>query len=154
MNEREFDAYLREALRQPGPAHVPDDVRADEISRAVSIVADELLWGDADQADDTADGTADESGRDDAPGDHDLSVWDERRDSAPWDDDAAGDVDGDLDNDDLLASEPLDHDAGHHDVGHDLDFGVHDSSSEHGPLGHGHADGHDAHDHGTHHDET
>jgi hypothetical protein len=146
MNEREFDAYLREALREPAAASVPEDIRSAEISRAVSIVVDELLWGEVDIDDGTDGSVPDQRGPDGAQHDHDLSVWDEARPDGPWDDDDASPVAA-PDDDPLLASEPLDHIREH-----DVEFGVHDPGIDRGPLGHGGADAHDTPDHESHHD--
>lgn len=142
MNDQEFEAYLRGALREPAPAQVPDDVRADEIARAVSIVVDELLWGEVDLADDGHDdGPRDDAIRDDGPRDDDLSVWDDVRGSGQSADD---EFDDDL-VDPLLAPQPREDDA---------DLGIDRASTEHGPLGDGRPDLHDDHDPAPHHDDS
>ncbi|MDP9464806.1 MAG: hypothetical protein M3P52_09290 [Actinomycetota bacterium] len=124
MNDREFNAFLREALRSPAPSHVPDAVKSDEIARTLSAVFDDLVWTD------------------------DIDVADDERDDAgsqdAWDD--IGDP--------LLSAEPVDGDDRHDHFGGDGDgdvYGLHDSGTDHGLFGHTNGDIHGSHDSGTDH---
>ncbi len=132
MNDREFDAFLRETLRLPAPSQVPDEVRSNEIARTLSAVFDDAVWDDG--VDDVND---DDDRRDGDDRQGDLKGWEEGDADDEWDD---------VDDDPLLSSDPLDDDAGHPD-GH----GDGDTFGPHGPgLGHESSGTHDDGHHGLH----
>jgi hypothetical protein len=139
MNDRDFDVFLRDALRAPAPSDVSPAVRSDEIARTLSAVFDDLVWGDdVDAADDGHDDD------DDPKGDADLQVSNDAAAPDPWD----------VDEDDpLLSSEPTDDDGRHDHGGHVDDgmYGPHDAGDDHDLFGHHDLDVHGPHDFGNDH---
>ena len=133
MNEREFDAFLRETLRQPAPSHVPDEVRSNEVGRALAAIFDDAVWQDAVVGARDDDGNDRDNGRDDEG----------RAESHVWDDEPDSDDEWDDSDDPLLSSDRLDNldihgpDTSHDDFDtHHDQHGTHDSGTDHDPFGH------------------
>lgn len=138
MNDLEFDAFLRETLRMPAPAHVPLDVRADEIERVVAAVFDELVWGDDTGLDDEG---LDDDRQEDDPQRAGLHSWDDAGAPDAWE----TDDENPLPSSDTLHSDDRHHpddgtfdsfEVGHGDIGHG-DTGHGDVGHHHGPPDHG-----------------